>query len=88
MPRITMYLIRERDPERYHVSVTIGDDDHILGTYGTATEAGRRMRAWVDGRGLHFAPDSAQRLNQAEAVDADMLTLDVLTCDFHNSLEN
>ena len=78
LPRTTITLIRDRDTDHYHVSVTIGADEHVLGVYSTATDAGRRMRSWVDGRGLRFAPDSAARFDRAERADADMLVLDVI----------
>lgn len=78
MKRTTVTLIRNRETGRLHVTVAIGGEEYVLGVYETSTEAGARMRRWVDGRGLAFAPGSAWRLDQAAAIDSDVLILDVV----------
>ena len=82
MQHTTITLLHDAAPGatgRYFVTVTIGDVDHDLGAYDDVTTAATSMAKWVADRGLSFAPDSALRLDRAQRLDADVLTLDVWT---------
>jgi hypothetical protein len=76
LPTITVTLLVDHD--RYYVSAIIDGNEHELGRYATANEAGARMNEFVIGHGYQWAPDSAGRIDEAQRRDAVCLVLDAV----------
>ncbi len=81
LPRITLAILADHEADCYYVSVTIGDDEHELGTCWTAEEAGKKAASWVRDRGLRFGRDSARRLDEVQRTGRDLVVFDVVVDD-------
>jgi hypothetical protein len=66
-----------RGTGRYYVTVTIAGVDHDLGSFATASESGALVAKWLRDRGLVLAPGSANRLSEAQRLDAAVVIFDV-----------
>ena len=75
LPRTTVSILV--DDDRFYVSVRIDGDDFELGNYPNATEAGRAMVRWLDGRGLTTALGSGRRLSEAQRLGSSVITFEV-----------
>jgi hypothetical protein len=82
MSTVSMSLLHDDSPRGtglFYVDVTIDGTEHRLGCYADITDAVVRMKAWIDGRGLVWAPDSARRISECQRTDGPLLILDVWT---------
>ena len=82
MATATLTLIHDRGPggdHLFHVGVQVADLDLDLGAYDTLSDAAQRMGNWVRQRGMHWAPDTAERLAACTATDGPVLVLNART---------
>ena len=77
----TLTLLHDCGPNgdnRYHVTVTVTDGDFDLGSFDDIGEAARLMHRWITHRGLHWAQDSAKRLDHCQRTDSPVLVLEAI----------